>query len=163
MKLEKQHYYDLVCEKLSGPYGGQFSAYAPHDVDIIESVKSTYSDKDDDSSNFTMSFKDYKGFKTVDEISQLYEFKQELGSGSFATVFNAINKLTEREVAIKVLNKSLMEKHPIYEELLRQELLVLEITDHPHITKVYEILEDSNCYYVVMEHLEGGNLLDKVI
>ena len=40
---------------------------------------------------------------------------------------------------------------------------MLEITDHPHITKVYEILEDSKCYYVVMEYLEGGNLLDKVI
>lgn len=56
-----------------------------------------------------------------------------------------------------------MQKHSVYDELLRQELQVLEITDHPHITKVYEILEDNKCYYVVMELLEGGNLLDKII
>lgn len=93
----------------------------------------------------------------------MYEFKNELGSGAFATVYKAINKLTEREVAVKVVKKSHMQKHSVYDELLRQELHVLEITDHPHITKVYEILEDNKCFYVVMELLEGGNLLDKII
>lgn len=44
---------------------------------------------------------------------------------------------------------------------MRQELKVLEITDHPHITKVYELLEDHDHIYAVMELLDGGNLLDK--
>lgn len=142
VKESKQYYYELVEEKFNNPLQGVFAMHAPNDVDKFSSTKSNYSVPDDDSSHFTLSFKDYKGFKTVDEIKELYEFKKELGSGSFATVYHAINKLTEREVAIKVLKKSLMQKHPVYEELLRQELYVLEITDHPHITKVYEILED---------------------
>lgn len=48
-------------------------------------------------------------------------------------------------------------------ELLQNELLVLEKTDHPNITRVFEILEDKRCYWVVMELIEGGNLLDKII
>lgn len=40
---------------------------------------------------------------------------------------------------------------------------VLEKTTHPHITKIYEILEDESNFYVVMELLSGGSLLDKII
>ena len=51
----------------------------------------------------------------------------------------------------------------IYETLMKQELEVLEKTDHPHITRVFELLEDKRQYYVIMELMPGGNLLEKVI
>lgn len=37
-----------------------------------------------------------------------------------------------------------------------------EDTDHPHIVKTMEILEDNQNYYVVMELMEGGDLLHKL-
>ena len=40
---------------------------------------------------------------------------------------------------------------------------MLEKTDHPHITRVFELLEDRRSYYVIMELVSGGNLLEKVI
>ena len=46
---------------------------------------------------------------------------------------------------------------------MHNELEVLEKTDHPHITRVFELLEDKHNFYVVMEYLKGGNLLDKII
>jgi len=46
---------------------------------------------------------------------------------------------------------------------MRSELEILEKTNHPHITRVFELLEEKRNYYVVMEHLKGGNLLDKII
>lgn len=51
----------------------------------------------------------------------------------------------------------------MYQELLQNELLVLEKTDHPNITRIFQILEDKRSYWVVMELIEGGNLLDKII
>lgn len=47
-------------------------------------------------------------------------------------------------------------------ELLLNELKVLEQTDHPHITRVFELLEDKTLYYVVMEYLPGGDLLGRL-
>jgi len=47
-------------------------------------------------------------------------------------------------------------------DLMRNELSVLEKTDHPHITRVFEILEDDRNFYVVMEFLKGGDLMGKV-
>ena len=46
---------------------------------------------------------------------------------------------------------------------MQQELEILEKTDHPHITRVFELLEDSKNFFVIMELVSGGNLLDRVI
>lgn len=88
---------------------------------------------------------------------------KELGAGSFGTVNLAKHKVTERKVAIKVIKKSKLEENEVYMELMRNELLVLEKTDHPHITRVFELLEDKKNFYVVMEFMTDGNLLDRVV
>lgn len=66
-------------------------------------------------------------------------------------------------MAIKVIKKKKIKEAQVYYELLQNELLVLEKTDHPHITRVFEILENKKNYFVVMELISGGNLLEKVI
>jgi serine/threonine protein kinase len=110
-----------------------------------------------------ISFRNYKGFKDVTDIKSHYKFGKKIGEGSFGCVFKCVNRQTDIQVAIKVIKKQKIQEHEIYLELLQNELLVLEKTDHPHITRVFEILEDKRNFYVVMEFLEGGNLLDKII
>ena len=39
---------------------------------------------------------------------------------------------------------------------------MLEETVHPHITRVYELLEDRFSYYIIMELVSGGNLFDMI-
>ena len=45
---------------------------------------------------------------------------------------------------------------------MKTELQVLEETVHPNITKVFEMFEDKDNFYVVCELSAGGTLLDKV-
>lgn len=61
------------------------------------------------------SFKDYKGFKKVSDFNSLYVLKDEIGSGAFSTVYKSINKLTDREVAVKVISKSFVRQSTVYE------------------------------------------------
>lgn len=49
-----------------------------------------------------------------------------------------------------------------YLSLLKNELYVLEKTDHPNITRCFEILESKKKFFVVMEMLPGGDLLGKL-
>ena len=35
--------------------------------------------------------------------------------------------------------------------------------DHPHLMRIYELMEDDKFYYVISELLEGGELYDKII
>jgi serine/threonine protein kinase len=52
-----------------------------------------------------------------------------------------------------------MKRDKVLQTLMHDELMLLERTDHPHITRVFELMEDDLKYYVVMEYFEGGNLL----
>mmetsp|Transcript_27138 Transcript_27138/g.26799 ORF Transcript_27138/g.26799 Transcript_27138/m.26799 type:complete len:138 (+) Transcript_27138:366-779(+) len=40
---------------------------------------------------------------------------------------------------------------------------ILKDLDHPNISKIYESIESSSCYYIISEYLEGGELLQKII
>jgi serine/threonine protein kinase len=109
-----------------------------------------------------MSYKNIKGFSRIDNINQKYTFKKELGSGAFGTVFSAVHKKAETLVAIKVIHKKDVQKGAVYEKLMRQELEVLEELDNPHVVRVIELLENDEDYFIVMELIADGNLLDFV-
>jgi len=42
------------------------------------------------------------------------------------------------------------------------EAIVMAHLDHPNITKLYEVYEDSFYIYIVMEFCSGGELYDKI-
>lgn len=46
---------------------------------------------------------------------------------------------------------------------MEQELDVLSKTDHPHIVRVIEMLEDEVNYYIISEFVKGGELYDYII
>jgi serine/threonine protein kinase len=42
------------------------------------------------------------------------------------------------------------------------ELSMLAYANHPNITRVFELMEDSTAIFIVSEHISGGNLLDRL-
>jgi len=48
----------------------------------------------------------------------------------------------------------------VLEELLREELRLLTILEHPHIVRALGICEDENDIYVAMELMPSGNLAE---
>lgn len=64
--------------------------------------------------------------------------------------------------AIKVIRKSKLNKSKIFQQLNKNEFEILEETNHPHITRVFELMEDSKNFYIVMELMTGGNLIEKL-
>ena len=50
----------------------------------------------------------------------------------------------------------------MYQQLNKNEFEVLEATFHPHITRIFELMEDDRYYYIVMELISGGNLLEMI-
>ena len=64
--------------------------------------------------------------------------------------------------AIKIITKQSLDEKKVYRELNKNELKVLEETIHPHITRVFELMEDSRNFYIVMELITGGDLFDVI-
>lgn len=46
---------------------------------------------------------------------------------------------------------------------MEQELDVLSKTDHPHIMRVFELLQDDASFYIVTELVTGGELYEYII
>ncbi|EFO62852.1 Kinase, CAMK CAMKL [Giardia lamblia P15] len=87
-----------------------------------------------------------------------YEVTGVLGRGTYATVKLATDSRTKEEVAIKIITKSgqLTKKQLKH---IRTEIVVLRLVSHPNIVKLKEILASKNKIYIVMEYLEGGDIL----
>lgn len=57
---------------------------------------------------------------------------------------------------MKIIDKRLVAKREYVRKNLRREAVVLQRLSHPNIIRLYEVLETSNNYYLVMEFAEGG-------
>lgn len=109
-----------------------------------------------------LSFQSQKSFKTIDKLTDHYKVQKELGSGAFGSVRLGMHKKSGVPCAIKIIRKQSLMVADVYKELNKNELQVLEETIHPYITRVFELMEDSRCYYIVMELITGGNLFEKI-
>ena len=107
-----------------------------------------------------ISAKAFSKFKKVEKFSDHYRVTKELGSGAFGTVKLGQHRKSQVPCAIKIIKKSSLKVADVYLDLMKNELQVLENTIHPHITRVFELMEDNRSYYIIMELISGGNLLD---
>ena len=89
-------------------------------------------------------------------LTDLYEVTSKLGNGKFGLVKLGINKQTRKKVAIKIMAKMDMNKEDL--ELVKTEIEILKICQHPNIIHLYEVFENENYFYIIMEYCEGGDL-----
>lgn len=90
-----------------------------------------------------------------------YVIGKELGRGRFSVVCECVHKVTGRHSAVKIINKSQIE--PEEKTLLRTEIAVLKLVDHPNIIKLEGIYESQTHIYIVMEKLNGGELFERIV
>lgn len=85
-----------------------------------------------------------------------------LGQGGFGEVYSGFHNRTEMPCAIKVIDKYGLDsarKH----ELNKNEFEIVEEIFHPHVVRVFELMEDKRNYYIIMELMKGGHLFTKLI
>jgi len=96
----------------------------------------------------------------TDKLADHYTMTNEvLGQGYFAIVKVGIDKKTGERVAIKVVNKELVER----EETLNNEIEILSKVDHPNIVRMHSIFDTPEHLFIVMDLMEGGELYEEII
>lgn len=93
-------------------------------------------------------------------MEDYYELKERLGSGKFSDVYTAIERETGYSWAIKMIEKKNLNDSE--REMLRSEIAIMKLLNHPHVVEMKEVFEDKNYVYVVMELVEGGELFDRI-
>lgn len=91
-----------------------------------------------------------------------YRLGRTLGIGSFGKVKVAEHVLTGNKVAIKILNRRKIRQMDMEEKVTR-EIKILRLFMHPHIIRLYEVIETASDIYVIMEYVKSGELFDYIV
>lgn len=98
----------------------------------------------------------YKGF-----FLGKYKLLGHLGSGGMSSVYLAEHRLSGQKRAIKVLpRKKVSDKS--YLDRFYLEARAAASLNHPHVVRIYDICNESDTHYMVMEYVQGSDLYDVV-
>ena len=100
--------------------------------------------------------------KVIRQIGD-YSLGIELGRGAFGKVVLGKHILTNELVAIKILDKILLNHTPDDYQSIKQEINILKSVKHKHIVQLYEVLQTSRHIFIIMEYCEGKDLLDYIL
>ncbi|MEB3339498.1 serine/threonine-protein kinase [Okeania sp.] len=90
-----------------------------------------------------------------------YSIEKILGQGGFGITYLARENYTKKKVVIKTLNYQ-VQKLPnfdYFQDKFREEAEQLKRCQHKNIVKFYNSFQESKLYCIVMEYIEGDNLL----
>src|SRR5580658_4248123 len=90
-----------------------------------------------------------------------YEIQSLLGAGGMGEVYRARDTRLERDVAIKVLPAHLS-SDPDLKQRMEREAKAISSLNHPHICTLHDVGSQDGIDFLVMEHLEGETLADRL-
>lgn len=94
-----------------------------------------------------------------------YRVLREIGQGSSATVYEALDTRMERRVALKVLqfDPALpLDRRAAQIERFEREARAIARLSHPNIVQVFDVSEEGGRHFLVMELLDGINLRERL-
>jgi beta-lactam-binding protein with PASTA domain/predicted Ser/Thr protein kinase len=90
-------------------------------------------------------------------LSNRYEVLARVGEGGMAVVYRARDTLLGRMVALKVL-RSQYASDLEFVERFRREAQTAASLSHPNVVNIYDVGQEDDIYFIVMEYVEGRNL-----
>jgi serine/threonine-protein kinase len=90
-----------------------------------------------------------------------YKITKEIGRGGMAIVYLAHDNKFDTNVAVKVLNKELVNNENIRKRFIAEARKMFKMS-HPNIIKVTDLIEEGDTVAFVMEYVEGDTLKDYI-
>lgn len=90
-------------------------------------------------------------------IGNRYQVTKLIGKGGMAEVFLAYDSILNRDVAIKILKSDMSDDDVALERFKREAGATTQLS-HPNIVDVYDVGDDGNKHYIVMEYVKGYTL-----
>ncbi|XP_072470936.1 serine/threonine-protein kinase SIK1 [Notamacropus eugenii] len=87
-----------------------------------------------------------------------YDIERTLGKGNFAVVKLARHRVTKTQVAIKIIDKARLDSSNL--EKIYREVQIMKLLNHPHIIKLYQVMETKDMLYIVTEFAKNGEMFD---
>lgn len=90
-----------------------------------------------------------------------YKLLERIGVGGMGQVFLCEHMLMQRRVAVKVLPPAKAEQPAALGRFYREARAAGSL-QHPHVIRTHDIDQEANLHYIVMDYVDGSNLMDIV-
>lgn len=109
---------------------------------------------------------DYNGWvralkSSNSSVEDFYALGKQLGKGSYGEVFLATNKLTNEQVAVKIIRKNPVNRKQ--KKFLQREQAIMTTVNHENIVRTVDIFDSPSKLAIVSEYMQGGELFDLII
>ena len=94
-------------------------------------------------------------------IGKRYEIIRVIGDGGMSRVYLAHDVILDRDVAIKVLHYDFANEEELKKRFQREALSATSLT-HPHIVNIFDVGQEDEHHYLVMEYIAGKTLKDYI-
>lgn len=95
------------------------------------------------------------------QFDECYELGDVLGEGGYACVYRATHKKSKDIYAVKDVDTSVLEENSL--AALKDEITVLKLLrGGPHIIRLYDVFEEQDHTFLIMEEMRGGDLLTRI-
>ncbi|QEK13607.1 Stk1 family PASTA domain-containing Ser/Thr kinase [Crassaminicella thermophila] len=90
-------------------------------------------------------------------LGNRYEIIEKIGGGGMALVYKAKCKLLNRYVAVKILRPEFTSDEEFIRSFKKESQAAASLS-HPNIVNIYDVGNDDDIYYLVMEYVKGKTL-----
>ena len=94
-------------------------------------------------------------------LANRYELLELVGSGGMADVYKAHDKLLDRIVAVKVLHAQFASDAEFVARFQSEAKGAAKMS-HPNIVNIYDVGQEENSHYIVMEYVSGQTLREEL-
>lgn len=94
-------------------------------------------------------------------LSSRYEILEKVGEGGMSVVYKARDRVLNRIVAVKILREQLTGDENFIRAFHREAQSAASLS-HPNIVSIYDVGEDADKHFIVMELIEGKHLKDLI-
>ncbi|MGE6299967.1 protein kinase domain-containing protein, partial [Guptibacillus hwajinpoensis] len=94
-------------------------------------------------------------------INGRYKLLEVIGDGGMAIVYRALDLILDRTVAVKLLRPEFSQDDDFIKRFRREAESATSLA-HPNIVSIYDVGEEEDFYYIVMEYVPGTTLKQKI-
>jgi tRNA A-37 threonylcarbamoyl transferase component Bud32 len=94
-------------------------------------------------------------------LASRYKILRRVGAGGMGSVYRARHVILRHDVALKLLSPELT-RDPVMRERFVREAQATNLLKHPNIVDIWDVAEEGNRVFLVMEFLEGESLAQRM-
>ena len=95
-------------------------------------------------------------------LDKRYTILEHIGGGGMADVYRAHDKLLDRSVAVKVLRSQFANDEQFVARFRREAQAAARLSHH-NIVNMYDVGQDEDVHYIVMEYISGETLKERIL